>query len=418
MIQQYKRLIISLIACFCGICFAAAEHRTEIRVEFPVNSTVIDPEFADNARALQLIVDFIADYRDNNPKELLSVTFCGTASPEGNAAQNVRLAARRMAALESYIRQRIDIPDSLITRNSNYIEWAYLKSLISASDFEYRDAVIQIIDSSNDDAARIEALKQLDNGKAWRPLINRFFSKIRSADAVLITVTRPRILEPEPVVEPEPQPEPQPEPEPEPQPEPAPEPEPEPVVEPQPAPQYDFICRPALRIKTNGAAWLLAIANIGVEYDFGSRWSVALPIYYSAWNYFTSTIKFRTFAIQPELRYWFGPCDGLFVGAHFGLAYYNLALNHWNRVQDRDGSHPALGGGLSVGYRTPLSADGRWRLEMTAGIGCYHLDYDHFRNADHTSAGEYMYSRKKTYFGLDNFALSVVYSFDLSKWKH
>ena len=412
---QSKRLIFSLIACVCGFLYVAAQHRTEIRVEFPVYGTVIDPDFADNRQALQLIVDFIADYRDNNPKELLSVTFCGTASPEGNAAQNRRLAAARMAALEEYIRARVEIPDSIITRNSDYIEWDYLRSLIAQSDFEYRDAVLDIINSSGDDAARIRALKALDDGRAWRPLIDNFFGNIRSADAVLVTVTRPRILEPEPVPEPEPEPEPIPEPEPEPQP--IPEPVVEPAPEPQPAPEFDFICRPALRIKTNGATWLLAIANIGVEYDFGTRWSVALPIYYSAWNYFTSTIKFRTFAIQPELRYWFDDCDGLFVGAHFGMAYYNLALNHWNRVQDRSGKHPALGGGLSVGYRTPLSDDGRWRLEASVGVGCYHLDYDHFRNADHTSAGEFMYSRTKTYFGLDNLAVSVVYSFDISKWR-
>ncbi len=104
--------------------------------------------------------------------------------------------------------------------------------------------------------------------------------------------------------------------------------------------------------------------------------SFHLPVYYSALNYFTSTIKFRALGFQPELRWNFTRPAGLFVGAHFGLAYFNLATDGNWRIQTHNGNEPLIGGGVSLGYRLPLS---------------------------------------KTYWGLDNAALNFSYSFDLRR---
>ena len=81
-----------------------------------------------------------------------------------------------------------------------------------------------------------------------------------------------------------------------------------------------------LHLKTNTLGWGLAIVNVAVEVDLAKHWSLTLPVYYSAWDYFKSTVKFRTFAIQPEFRYWFSERnDGFFAGAHFGLFGFRTA---------------------------------------------------------------------------------------------
>lgn len=166
-------------------------------------------------------------------------------------------------------------------------------------------------------------------------------------------------------------------------------------------------------LKTNILGLGLAIANVSFEVDLGKHWSFALPIYYSAWDYFTSTIKFRNFSVQPEFRYWFSKeNDRFFLGAHFGMAYYNLALDSKYRSQDRNGDTPALGGGMSIGYRFPLGKSERWKMEFSVGAGYYPLEYDQFLNVPNGKLSHY---EKRNYLGIDQVSMSIAYMFNRNK---
>ena len=167
-----------------------------------------------------------------------------------------------------------------------------------------------------------------------------------------------------------------------------------------------------ITVKSNALALGLLIGNAAVEADITDNLSFQLPVYYSALNYFTSTIKFRTFALQPELRWNFTKPDGLFVGAHFGLAYFNLAADGNWRIQTHDGNRPLIGGGLSVGYKLPITKDKRWNVEFSLGAGAYRFHYDKFYNEPN---GALAGSVKRTYIGLDNAGVSFSYSFDLGR---
>lgn len=167
-----------------------------------------------------------------------------------------------------------------------------------------------------------------------------------------------------------------------------------------------------ITVKSNVLALGLLIGNAAVEADITDNLSFQLPVYYSALNYFTSTVKFRTFAVQPELRWNFTRPNGLFVGAHFGLAYFNLAADGNWRIQTHDGNKPLIGGGLSVGYRLPISKDKRWNVEFVLGAGAYRFHYDKFYNEPN---GALAGSVKCTYVGLDNAGVSFSYSFDLGR---
>lgn len=170
---------------------------------------------------------------------------------------------------------------------------------------------------------------------------------------------------------------------------------------------------PNLHIKTNAVGWAMLISNIAVEMDIDKHWSVNFPIYFSAMNYFTSTVKFRTFALQPELRHWFSNTrNGWFIGAHLGLAWFNYAKGNDWRYQDHDRHTPLLGGGLSGGYRMPISKDERWLIEFSLGTGIYRLHYDIFHNE---ANGQLVGNKKRTFFGIDNVAVSFAYRLDLKK---
>ena len=171
-----------------------------------------------------------------------------------------------------------------------------------------------------------------------------------------------------------------------------------------------------LHLKTNAIGLGMAIANVAAEVDLAKHWSFTLPVYYSAWDYFKSTIKFRTFAVQPEFRYWLSEeNDGFFAGAHFGLAYYNFAFDGDYRYQDHNRETPTIGCGVSIGYRLPISKNNRWRVEFSLGAGVYSNHYDKFHNTPRTKDGLMIESIKKTYWGIDQAAVSFSYSFDLKK---
>lgn len=168
----------------------------------------------------------------------------------------------------------------------------------------------------------------------------------------------------------------------------------------------------SLLLKTNVAAWGMAIMNAAVEYDISPAVSVLLPFYYSSVDYLTSSRKFCTFCVQPEVRYWFRQVDGLFTGVHVGVASYNYALkNNTHRYQNSDTGAPLLNVGLAAGYRLPLGKGGRWCVEFSLGAGYAYLDYDRFFNIPN---GAYVDTRHRNFFGIDHVGISLGYRID---WK-
>ena len=166
-------------------------------------------------------------------------------------------------------------------------------------------------------------------------------------------------------------------------------------------------------IKTNvmGVGLLMEIA--AVEIDFAKQWSFHLPVYYSGWNYCTSTIKFRTLSFQPEVRYWLDENNqGWFGGALLGFAWFNYAKGENWSYEDDDGNTPIWGGGLSAGYRMPLFKNHRWWVEFSLGAGVYSLHYDIFHNEYN---GPVVDEKKETFLGIDQVNVSVAYRFNLNK---
>ena len=335
------------------------------------------------------------------------LVFSGVSSPEGNYQVNKRLAGKRLKALEDFIRSHIKVSDRIhIERDDAYIRWEYLIEEVENSTLPHKEEVLTILRGESKFIpyinhttidSRIPALQKLDGGAVWRTLNSRYFSGMRNACAVIIT----RKSEPQPAVEPEP--EPVVEPEPEPVVEPEPEPEPVPVVAAPEDPRHWYL-------KSNAIGWGMLIANVAAEVDLADHWSFALPVYYSAMNYFTSTVKFRTLCFQPEVRYWFSDeNNGWFGGAHFGLAWFNYAKGGDWHYQDHHKNTPMLGGGLSGGYRKAISRDGRWLLEFSLGYGAYRLHYDRFHNEPN---GQLVDTHRRTFYGIDHAAVTIAYRFD------
>ena len=170
---------------------------------------------------------------------------------------------------------------------------------------------------------------------------------------------------------------------------------------------------PRGHIKTNLAQWALAQVNAAIDFDFGPHWSFSLPVAYSGWNYFQYDLKFRTLDIKPEFRYWTKRSNsGFYVGAHAGFVLFNYAFKGDYRYTNQDRNMPTIGGGLSLGYRVPISRNGHWAMEFGVSGGVYYVQYSRYVNIP---GGVLEDNLNKTYFGLDGASISFIYSFDLRK---
>lgn len=335
-----------------------------------------------------------------------AVEFYSSVSPEGSYQANKIVSKRRLASAERIIRNYISIPESAkITRTERMIPWSeYLLPAIAADTTRsYRDELVRLI-VENEPAKRRSALLSAKGGELWRMVEQDHFKYMRKAGAVItaarviyspIATTAPTAIAGVAAVD----------------------------IEAISLPRKEQ-CRLAesteshlgFSLKSNLVAWGLGVTNVAIEFDLCKHLSLSLPVMYSAYNYFKSTIKFRTLATQPELRYWIKKENtGLFVGAHFGVGSYNIAVNKDTRYQDHNGDSPALGGGLSIGYRTHISKNKRWNMEFVVGAGCYKLYYDTFYNVENGCLNG---THKRTYWGVDNAAINFNYRFDYNNKQH
>ena len=286
--MRIKKYCITLILLLFGVGVAHSQERhTEICIDFRVNSTVIDSAYSDNAVSMQEMVEFLRTIRQDSTINIIEVSFCGAASPEGSYQLNRKLAQGRLSALEKFIRSEVDIPDSLITHNDSYIPWDYLKSQIEDSGLIRKDEVIAILEEearlvdyhhpNTHIDNRIVKLKKLDNGKVWQQMNKLFFGRMRNACAVFVTYKKELPPVQEPVIVPD-----------------TIVAEPEPVIEvAEVAPDTTAVVETIvpeveewsrkLHIKTNAIGLGMGIANVAAEIDLAKHWSFALPIYYSAW---------------------------------------------------------------------------------------------------------------------------------------
>lgn len=157
-------------------------------------------------------------------------------------------------------------------------------------------------------------------------------------------------------------------------------------------------------VKTNVAYLAATVANIGVEYNFGNRYSIDLPIIYSPYTV-ARDYRMRFLVFQPEFRYWLKtPMKGHFFGVHLNIGAFNISVDDKNRYQSPDGFY---GVGLSYGYMLPFAR--HWAAEFTVGAGYIYTEYDTYYNIP--NGARFEEGTPYNYWGLTKVGVSLVYRF-------
>ena len=402
--------IVLLFSClfFFGTVRAQDDEQGDahFRIRYVINIPEVDTAFVDNNVRIGDMRDFLIKLREDPMVRITGVRFRGTASPDGGYEFNRWLSVNRLRTFKELVNKYVYIPDSIIHANTSDIPWDEFRREVETSTLEYRDEILAVIDrgpslvpwfNNRHIDPRLLTLKRMHGGRVWESLKESILRDLRYGDAVFSYYRMQSAIA-------------------------APQPEfnSMTIASKIPPPTAEPLRMPHIYLKTNLIGIGMLMANLACELDISPHWSFTLPIYYSAIDYFKSTVKFRNFTVQPEFRYWplvksdgaYYRNDGLFVGAHFELSYYNFAFDGRYRYQDYRGRTPALGGGLSLGYRTAVSRNRRWKMEFSAGAGIYPLDYSLFNNTPDVKDGEWVARRRKTYIGLDQLSVNIAYTFD------
>jgi hypothetical protein len=406
--------IASILCLLIGCTFLSAQVNShELCVDFAVGSTKIDASYRNNGEQQAQMLQFLQTLHQDSTVRIQNITFKGITSPDGTCVLNKKLAQARLLSIEQWLRSQIDMHDSLLVYEEETVTWDEFTTVVENSNIAQKDSIVAILNQPSNlpDSVcsgkmdhRVRQLKRMDNGAVWKQLNQEFFDGMRRA-CVVVTTNQHLSQNFKPII---------------------------PLVKPQidrlvvdtvlpPRVERDTLVTdtvPAwtrqLTVKTNALFWAIGMANAAVDIDLAEHWSLSIPVFYSAWDYFVNDIKFRAVGLQPEVRYWIKDTnkDGWFVGAHFGMAYWNVAVNGAYRYQDRNREEPALGGGLGFGYRLPISKNGKWKVEFALGVGVYHAPYDKFVNVPN---GPLVESSNYVYWGIDQAAVSFSYTFDLKK---
>lgn len=117
-------------------------------IDFPVNKTVIYPDYRRNPEELAKIRATIDSVRDDKDITITSLHITGYASPEGKYESNARLAEGRTEALKQYVQKLYSFRPGLITTSYVPEDWEGLRAYIVAdSTLAQREELLAIIDS-------------------------------------------------------------------------------------------------------------------------------------------------------------------------------------------------------------------------------------------------------------------------------
>lgn len=373
--MHMRGLIVSAFMLLGCIQVFGQESRKEVCIGFPVGNSTLDTAYGDNAMRLSEVVSFLESVKKDSTLELVEVSFCGSASPEGGFAINRELAEKRRNSLERYVRERVSLPDGIISRPEGFIAWERLAELVEVSDMPHKEEAVDVLrnvpEFTYDNKgvlvdSRKKHLMELQYGRTWHYMHKHFFDQIRNASVILVTVRQKPVIEEKTVVKEE-------------------------SVVPVPTDTTSVVektdtvvavspetSKPFyMALKTNMLYDVLAVPNIGVEFYLGKNWSISGNWMYGWWKKNSSHRYWRIYGGDIAVRYWFGkkasekPLTGHHVGVYGQAFTYDFEWGGKGYMGGEPGGtlwdKTNYAAGVEYGYSLPVA--NRLNIDFTLGVG-------------------------------------------------
>jgi len=338
------------------------KNTAKISLLFPVNSSKIDSDFADNRKAVNTLDSIFALLSSDTTYSIYAISVYGTASPDGPIDFNRKLAMARCSSMLRLLRSYTPNRDfDNIKRDSFVYDWndAPSRSILPRLRSAYAEIDIcrNLQNIHKEDKDTVEVI-QGNSNRIDDTSLSQVFAEI---DTVIIESSPIAIA---------------------------------------PVRDYDRFA-----IKTNAAYLAAGVTNIGAEMAVSPNWSIDLPIVYSPYT-LARKYRMRFLYAQPEARYWLDrPFTGHFFGLHANVGVANVSFND-SRYQTPNGFY---GGGISYGFSLPIAR--RWSMEFTLGLGYFHTEYDSYYNIGIPVGARYEKGKPLNYWGIDKLGINFVYRF-------
>lgn len=150
-------------------------------IDFPVDQTVIYPEYRRNTTELAAIQATIDSVRGDRDVTITRVWLKGFASPESPYSHNRDLAIGRTAALKDYIQKLYRFDSGVIATDFEPEDWAGLKRFVDGSNLPNRTEILALIDSDMEPDAKEARIKKL-YPEDYRFMLQTFYPALRHTD--------------------------------------------------------------------------------------------------------------------------------------------------------------------------------------------------------------------------------------------
>lgn len=150
-------------------------------IDFPVDQTVIYPDYRRNTVELGKIQATIDSVRNDKDITITSVWLKGFASPESPYKHNTDLAIGRTAALKKHIGQLYHFADNIIQTDYEPEDWAGLRRYVEQSNIDHRTEILTMIDSDMEPDAKEAKIKRT-YPQEYRFMLQNFYPALRHTD--------------------------------------------------------------------------------------------------------------------------------------------------------------------------------------------------------------------------------------------
>ncbi len=149
-------------------------------LEFVVAKYDIRRDLGRNAYEIDKVQKLIDSVRNDEYYEIKAIHVTGYASPEGGYDYNMNLSKNRANSFREYLQQRNpNIPANAWHVDWKGEDWEGLVNMVKNSDMQYRDEVLQIIESTSDMAQRDTKIKNLRGGAPYNYMLQNYYPRLR-----------------------------------------------------------------------------------------------------------------------------------------------------------------------------------------------------------------------------------------------
>ena len=164
-------------------------------IDFPVDKTTLYPDYRNNPRELDKIVNTINLVKEDKNVSITGIEIHGYASPESPYNYNARLAEGRAKTLTYHVRRLVNLEDRLFKVTSTPEDWDGLREAVLSSNLEHKQEILDIIDDNKLTPDTRERKIKSNYPKEYRFMLDTYYPALRHSDYVVSYTVRPFSVE-------------------------------------------------------------------------------------------------------------------------------------------------------------------------------------------------------------------------------